>query len=148
MKPKTLVLASIALFAVGMNSAMSGPCTVEIEDLTKTLAAKDAGSGPTSGASAATGGTPSAASPAQQHPPTAIMGQEAQAKATSPEDVRRQTAGQPTTTQEATTGAGAAPGNMLEASNALSRARAFDQQGKEAECMEAAREAKSHVGPR
>ena len=33
------------------------------------------------------------------------MTQETQGKATSPEDVRRQTAGQPTTTQQGTTGA-------------------------------------------
>jgi hypothetical protein len=145
MKMKTFILAGVALFALGVGSASSGPCTTEIDGLAKTLAAKDAGSGPTAGAS---GATQSAASPSGQHPPTSIMRQESEGKATSPEDVRRQTAGQPTTTQQGTTGAAAGPGNTIEASRALDRARTLDQQGKEAECMEAVREAKQLAGPR
>jgi hypothetical protein len=47
MKTKTFILASVALFALGVDSATSGPCTTEIDGLAKTLAAKDAGSGPT-----------------------------------------------------------------------------------------------------
>jgi hypothetical protein len=144
MRTRTFILATTALFALGVTSATSGPCTVEIDSLAKTLTAKDAGSGPTSGA----GGTQSAASPSDQHPPAAIMSQEAQDKATSPEDVRRQTAGQPPAAQQGTTGAATEPSNLLEASSTLNRARALDQQGKEAECMEAVRAAKQLAGPR
>ena len=145
MKTQTFVLASVALFALGVSSATSGPCTMEIDGLAKTFAAKDAGSGPTSGAG---GGVPSSAQKSDQHPPSAIMGQETQGKATSPEDVRRQTAGQPTATEQGKTGAAAGSGNSVEASRALDRARALDQQGKEAECMAAVGEAKQLAGPR
>jgi len=187
MKTKTFILASVALSTLGVGSAMSGPCTTEIDGLTKTLAAKDAGSGPTPGAS---GQTPSAANPSNQHPPTAAMSQATQGQATSSEDVRRQTAGQPTAAQQGTTGTAAqhpptavmseatrgqtaparanqhpptaamseatrsqaAPspagaGNTSEASIALGRARELDQQGKEAECMDAVREVKQLAGP-
>ena len=46
MHVKTFILAG-ALVGSGLSSAISDPCTTEIEGLTKTLAAKDAGSGPT-----------------------------------------------------------------------------------------------------
>ena len=144
MKAKTLISGVIALLALGVAPATSGPCTMEIDGLAKTLSAKDAGSGPTSGASG-TAHTPGSTS--GQHPPGAIMTQETQGKATSPEDVRRQTAGQPTTTQQGTTGA-PAPSLAADASGALARARALDQQGKEAECMDAVREAKQLAGQR
>ena len=145
MKTTTLILAGTALFAVSAASATAGPCALEIENVTKTLAAKDAGSGPTAGAA---GATQSAAGRSdQQHPPTSVMSQETEGKATSPEDVRRQTAGQPTATQQGTTGAAPATGNTMDASGALDRARMLDQQGKEAECMEAVREAKRLAGP-
>ena len=104
MKTKTFILASVAVFTLGVGSAMSGPCTTEIDGLTKTLTAKDAGSGPTPGAS---GQAPSAANPSNQHPPTAAMSQATQGQATSSEDVRRQTAGQPTAAQQGTTGTAA-----------------------------------------
>jgi hypothetical protein len=189
MKTKTLVLAGAAIVAFGIGPAASGPCTTEIDNLTKTLAAKDAGAGPTPGAA---GSTPSGAALASHHPPTAAMSQATQGQATSPEDVRRQTAGQPTAAQQgaaqqgaaahhpptaamseatqgqtapATTGqhpptaamseatrSQAAPRpagseNTSEASLALGRARALDQQGKEAECMEAVGRAKQ-LAPR
>jgi len=147
MKTNTFVLASVALFAFGAGSAIAGPCTMEIDNLTKTIAAKDAGSGPTSGPAGAAQST-ARPSDQQQHPPGAIMGKETEGKATSPEDVRRQTAGQPTTTQQGTTGAGAGPGNTIEASRKLELARSLDQQGKEAECMAAVGEAKQLAGQR
>ena len=188
METKTFILASVAVFALGVGSATSGPCTTEIDGLAKTLSAKDAGSGPTPGAS---GRTSTAANPSSQHPPTAAMSQATQGQATSPEDVRRQTAGQPTAAQQGTTGTAAqhpptavmseatqgqtapaatsgqhpptaamseatrsqaapgpaALGNTSEASIALGRARELDQQGKEAECMDAVREVKQLAGP-
>jgi len=104
MKTKALILASAALFALGIGSANSGPCTAEIEGLAKTLATKDAGSGPTPGAS---GRTQSPGGPLNQHPPAAAMSQATQGQATSPGDVRSQTAGQPTAAQQATPGAAA-----------------------------------------
>jgi hypothetical protein len=143
MKTKTLILSSIALFALGVTSANAGPCGMEIDNLTKTLAAKDAGSGPSVGAS---GGSKTTASPSGQHPPTSVMRQETEGKATSPEDVRRQTAGQPPAAQQGQPGANATTGSPVQASSALERARVLDQQGKEAECMAAVREAKQLAG--
>jgi hypothetical protein len=103
MKAKVF-LSGCALMALSIASAQAGPCTAEIEGLTKTIASKDAGSGPTSGAP----GTHATASQAGQHPPTATMSQATQGGAASPEDVRRQTAGQPTAAQQGSTGSGGA----------------------------------------
>ena len=50
MKTKTFVVAGVALFALGLGPATSGPCTSEIDALAKSLSAKDAGAGPTIGA--------------------------------------------------------------------------------------------------
>ena len=142
MKTQTLILASMALFAFAA-SANAGPCTTEIDNVAKTLAAKDAGSGPTGSAA---GGMQSAATSGSQHPPTSIMKQQTEGKATSPEDVRRQTAGQPTAAQQG--GAATKSETPMQASSALDRARMLDQQGKEAECMAAVREAKQLAGQR
>jgi hypothetical protein len=142
MKTQTLILASMALFAFAA-SANAGPCTTEIDNVAKTLAAKDAGSGPTGSAA---GGMQSAATSGSQHPPTSIMKQQTEGKATSPEDVRRQTAGQPTAAQQG--GTATKSETPMQASSALDRARMLDQQGKEAECMAAVREAKQLAGQR
>jgi hypothetical protein len=73
----------------------AGPCTTEIESMTKLLASRDAGAGPTAGGTAATGqhpptaamgaadpGTPASSAAADsarpQHPPTAVMNQATQ----------------------------------------------------------------------
>src|SRR5262245_48407740 len=145
MKTKPLIVATIALFAFGMAPAHAGPCGTEIDNLTKTLAAKDAGSGPTAGTSS---GTQPQTSRSGQHPPTSVMRQETEGKATSPEDVRRQTTGQPPAAQQGTTGSAATTGSPMQASSALERARTLDRQGKEAECMAALREAKQLAGRR
>ena len=142
MKTQKLILASMALFAFAA-SANAGPCTTEIDNVAKTLAAKDAGSGPTGSAA---GGMQSAATSGSQHPPTSIMKQQTEGKATSPEDVRRQTAGQPTAAQQG--GTATKSETPMQASSALDRARMLDQQGKEAECMAAVREAKQLAGQR
>src|SRR5215211_6711199 len=156
MRTNAFILASVALFALGVSSATAGPCTTEIDNLVKILAAKDAGSGPSPGASA---GTRSAAAPSNEHPATAAMSEAAKGTATSAEDARRQSEGQPTAAQrgrggppaqhpptaamsEATRTQSAPPAsasstNTGQASAALNRARLLDQQGKEAECMEA-----------
>jgi hypothetical protein len=64
MKARAIILASCALLALPA-SAGAGQCTGEIEALSKVLVARDAGSGPTSGAASGMG----------QHPPTTAMSQ-------------------------------------------------------------------------
>jgi hypothetical protein len=142
MNSRTVILASLALVALGASPAAAGPCTIEIDSLVKVLATKDAGSGPTPGAA---GGTQTATTPPAQHPPTAIIREETKDKATSPEDVRRQTAGQPPAAQQGTVGMARDPG---EASSALNRARELDRQVNEAECMNAVQQAKQLAEPR
>jgi hypothetical protein len=130
-KPVVIGAASL-LFALGMAPAQAGPCADEITTLSKTMATGDAGSGPTSGAGQQTTG-------AGQHPPTATMSRETEGRAASPQDVQRQTMGQPTAADESLrTGQQRKP----EATAALDRARMLDQQGKEAECMSAVQDAK------
>ena len=145
MKTKTFILASIALFALGVGSAMSGPCTVEIDGLAKTLASKDAGSGPTVGPS---GATQSAGSPSGQHPPSAIMGQGVRARPRLPKmSVVKPRASRPPRSK----GRPVRPRGVairIEASSTLRACPNLDRQGKEAECMEAVREAKQLAGPR
>jgi hypothetical protein len=68
MKTKTFVLGGALAIVFGVGPATSGPCTTEIDALAKTLAAKDAGTGPTSGAS---GLTQSGTAAGKEHPPTA-----------------------------------------------------------------------------
>ena len=183
MNAKIFLLGSCAVLALGIGTAQAGPCSEQIDNMTKVLASKDAGSGPTSGAGSAS----TTASPAGQHPPTTAMSQQTQGIATSPEDVRRQTAGQPPAAQQgaadsrtehpptaamsqATQGQASPPGgqpptaamsaavqgqttpqgapamNTAEATAALDRAREFDRQGKEADCMSAIGEAKRLSG--
>ena len=65
MKTITLLLGACALAALSAGTAGAGPCTTEIDNVTKLLASKDAGAGPTAGVAGATTG---------QHPPSATMG--------------------------------------------------------------------------
>ena len=65
MKTITLLLGACALAALSAGTATAGPCTAEIDNVTKLLASKDAGAGPTAGGASATTG---------QHPPSATMG--------------------------------------------------------------------------
>lgn len=182
MKAKALVFAGCTALALG-GTAQAGPCSEQISGLTKLFASKDAGTGPTSGAGSARTTTGEAG----QHPPTTAMSEQTQGIATSPEDVRRQTAGQPPAAQQQTTGTAiehpptaamdqamqsqaAPPGgqpataamsaatesqmpprdtstvNMPEASLALDRAREFDRQGNESDCMNSVGEAKRLSG--
>ena len=143
MKARIFIPITTALFISGVSSAIAGPCTAEIDTLAKRLSAKDAGSGPTVGALGQAQGQTGTSG---QHPPTAAMGQETQGKAASPEDVRRQIQGQPTAAQQGATRAPAGPSAMDEAEKALERARWFQVQGKEQECMEAVRQAEQLIG--
>lgn len=65
MKTITLLLGAGALAALSAGTAAAGPCTTEIDNVTKLLASKDAGAGPNAGVASATTG---------QHPPSATMG--------------------------------------------------------------------------
>ena len=69
----TVILVSIALLGTGVSSANSATCTTEIDGVSKALASKDAGSGPTVGAA---GQAQAPAASAQQHPRTSVMGRE------------------------------------------------------------------------
>jgi hypothetical protein len=65
MKTITFLFGACALLALPIEVAAAGPCTTEIDSLTKVMASRDAGAGPTAGVAGTTSG---------QHPPTAAMG--------------------------------------------------------------------------
>src|SRR6478736_6819307 len=65
MKTIALLLGAGALAALSAGAAGAGPCTSEIDNVTKLLASKDAGAGPMAGGASTTTG---------QHPPSATMG--------------------------------------------------------------------------
>ena len=132
-----LLSTTAVCFGLGVASATAGPCTQEIERVTKAMSARDAGSGPTVGADAAAS-SPSGQAAAGQHPPTIAASQQAQGTAMSAQDARRQTQGEGAASTNAQ---GAAGGTMDTGMAALQRARDLDGQGKEAECMASAQEA-------
>jgi hypothetical protein len=66
MKTFELIFGLCVLVALPIGIAEAGQCTAEIEKVTKLLAARDAGSGPTAGAATSTA--------IGQHPPSAAMG--------------------------------------------------------------------------
>ena len=117
------VVTACAMLVLGTASVAAGPCSQEVADVSKKLAASDAGSGPTIGSPA-----PIAGDQKGQHPGTSLMSKETEGKAISPQDVQRQS------------------GVKSEASQALERARALDAQGSEAECMSAVKRAKELAG--
>jgi hypothetical protein len=118
-------------------SAVAGPCSAQIDQLTKQMAATDAGMGPTGGAGAmeqsgANPVSPSGTSQTPTTPATGTMNEASQNKATSPQDVQNQNTGQGTMADQAAQTAG---GNQT-ASQALGRAKMFDQAGDEAARMD------------
>jgi hypothetical protein len=138
MNTRTFILAGTATLALGLGPATAGPCTTEIDNLSKVLAGKDPRSGVTSGA----GGTQSPATPSAQRPSPPITGQQAEGKAASPQSMRLEAEDAPAPAPKDTTDASAAN----EATAELDRARALDQLGKEAECMESVRQARRLAG--
>jgi methenyltetrahydromethanopterin cyclohydrolase len=114
MKPLTTLMATAGMVVIGSASASAGPCAKQITELTKELAASDAGTGPTTGTPAPTAGDEKG-----QHPPTAIMGQQTEGRALSPGDTQRQS------------------GIKSGASRALALARKLDAQNL-SECKDAA----------
>jgi hypothetical protein len=140
------LLAAGALLAVPMSSAAAGPCTAEIENVSKMMSGRDAGSGPTTGAGGAADQQP-AGRRAEEHPPTDVMTKQLQGRAASPQDVQSQTRGGPTAAEQAQ-GAQrpAAAEAIASAQTALDEARNHDRAGKEAECMDAVARAKRSLG--
>jgi hypothetical protein len=137
MKVRALLACSAGL-AIWAMPAAAGPCTDQINAMAKALTAKDAGSGPTSGMTSSRTETPQA-----EHPPTSRMNQAAGQSAGSPQDVQRQTQGQPTAAEQAQ---GARPHggpDFSGATAALDRARSLDAKGQESQCMDALREARN-----
>jgi hypothetical protein len=108
-----LMAISATVLALTSVSASAGPCTQQITAVSRQMAASDAGAGPT-GAKPA----PTAGDQRGQHPATSLMSKETEGKATSPEDVQRQTR------------------IKGEASNALALARKLDAEGRH-ECLDA-----------
>jgi hypothetical protein len=87
---KQLALAACAFTVLSIGGAYAGPCNT---------GGKDAGSGPTPGATGQSITTGSADT--KEHPPTKTMNQVAGEKAMSSQDAQRQQQGQPTAAQEA-----------------------------------------------
>jgi hypothetical protein len=108
-----LIAISATVLALGSVGASAGPCTQQIATLSKQMAASDAGAGPTG-----TRQAPTAGDQKGQHPATSLMSKETEGKATSPQDVQRQTR------------------IKGEASNALALARKLDAKGRP-ECRDA-----------
>ena len=121
------LLGACTVVALPLGTAAAGPCTAEIENATKLLASRDAGSGPTAGpmgtttgrhpptpamgaADSSTAASAAAAESAKpQHPPTAAMNQATQGGSASPragDTVREQHP--PTAAMNEATGGGAA----------------------------------------
>ena len=164
MKTITLLLGAGALAALSAGTAAAGPCTAEIDNVTKLIASKDAGAGPTAGGASATAGqhppsaTMGAADPSTaassaaaqsgqpQHPPTAAMNQATQGGAASPQDAASQSRGGSTAAQQAQGARRPASENLASIQAALSEARGLDQAGKESECMDAIQRAKRLAG--
>jgi hypothetical protein len=144
MKILSSIVIAGTLLAVPMASAAAGPCTVEIENITKLMAARDAGAGPTTGAGGAAGAQQ--AEQHAQHPPTAIVGQQTQGGATSPQDVQSQNRGGPTAADQAQGARRPAAETLASAQAALEEARKLDRAGKEADCMDAIGRAKQFLG--
>jgi hypothetical protein len=83
-----------------------------------------------------------------QHPPTAVMGQATESqRAPAAAGQHPPTAAMSEATRTQGAASSASGQNTSEASLALNRARMFDQQGREAECMEAVRQARQLAGP-
>jgi hypothetical protein len=157
----TLMLAGCAFLALQLGTAVAGPCTGEIESVSKILAAKDAGSGPTATTNpgqhpptaamtaadpSTTASTQAAKSGKPEQPPTAAMTSAAtnldtKSAAKTPQE-HPPTAAMDQAAHGSATGASGKSG----ASAALERARNFDKAGQEAQCMDAVQQAKKLAG--
>jgi len=168
MRTNTYLLVSVVALVASAGAAVAGPCTGRIDEVSKQLASRDAGSGPTSpggsqmaqgeavtstgtiqGQGSAAGSSGPTATPRQvpkageaaETQATPAMNMATQGRAASPSDARAQTQGQPTSAQIAQGEKASGPDHMRQAMAALDRARALDRDGKEADCMSAVQEA-------
>jgi hypothetical protein len=87
---RKVILAGCTVMVLSIGTATAGPCNT---------GGKDAGSGPTPGATGQSITTGSADT--KEHPPTETMNRMAGDKAMSSQDAQRQQQGQPTAAQEA-----------------------------------------------
>jgi len=168
MTKNTFLVVSIVSLVASAGAAVAGPCTGRIDEVSKQLASRDAGSGPISsggpqmgqgaaatttgtiqGQGSGTGSTGPTATPRQapkagdtaESQATPAMNAATQGRATSPSDARAQTQGQPTSAEIAQGQQASGPDHMRRAMAALDRARTFDREGKETDCMSAVQEA-------
>jgi hypothetical protein len=95
---RQLALAACAIMVLSAGSVYAGPCNTRD---------KDAGSGPTPGATAS---ITTGSADTKAHPPTDTMNREAGNKAMSAQDAQKQQQGQPTAAQQAQ---GAQPSEKL-----------------------------------
>src|SRR3954449_5204225 len=93
MQTKRMLLAASVAMVLSAATAQAGPCNTA-----GTSANRDAGSGPTVGATGQTTGT---AQSTDQHPPTNRMNSATGSVAASSEDAQKQMQGQPTAAQQA-----------------------------------------------
>jgi hypothetical protein len=151
MRTKTFLLMGVISLVTSVATAWAGSCTGRIDAVSKQMASHDAGSGPIhpGGAQAGQGGNVSSTGAIQvpkagetpKTEATPAMNAVTQGRATSPADARAQTQGQPTSAQVAQGAETAASDNVRQAMASLDRARTFDREGKEADCMSAVQEA-------
>jgi hypothetical protein len=151
MRMNAYLLIGVVSFGASVGTAWAGPCTGRIDDISKQMASRDAGSGPTTpgGSQTAQEGTVSSTGAIQvpkagetpKTEATPAMNAVTQGRATSPADARAQTQGQPTSAQVAQGAGTAASDNVRQAMASLDRARTLDREGKEADCMSAVQEA-------
>jgi hypothetical protein len=151
-------LAGLALLA-SAGAGQAGPCADQITDLRKTMASTDAGSGPTmkgtepgatgsTAAGANVSATPTQVPKAGETPKTEAtpaMNAVTQNQATSPQDVRSQIQGQPTSSQVASGAAGGSD-RMKQVEAALDRARMADEKGDASGCNSALGDARRVLG--
>ena len=90
---RQLATVGAVLLGLGCTAALAGPCSTG-----KSAEMRDAGSGPTPGA---TGGTVGASPGSGQHPPTGAMNQQTGVSPASSQDAQRQMQAQPTAAQQA-----------------------------------------------
>lgn len=105
MRNAYLIVVGCLAMSLGAGIANAGPCN--------TAAAKDAGSGPTVGHTGQAPNDTTGSATTTQHPPTSTMNRATAGGATSPQDVQKQTQGQPTAAEQAE----GAKGNKVAAGN-------------------------------
>jgi hypothetical protein len=152
MKLTMIALGAGAGCLLMAGSALAGPCSTQIDALSKQIQSTDAGMGPTAN-SGTTAGTMTqnpvspSGEPSTTHPPTGTMNEASQNKATSAQDVQNQNTGQGTMADEASNATAATTsGGNQNALTALEQARKFDQAGDQAACMNEVTKAQDALG--